>query len=151
MRAILIDPFEKTVKYVETSGQLDDCHGLPGMYTLLQCSTVDARSIGVARDTLWFDDEGILGDLDKQEFFVLGAYPYPFAGRGLILGTDAEGGCEPPSVQLALIATSARFLDNHAARRRYAAVAEADRLIADNSLNTVFAGPRAEDVLPKEG
>ena len=51
------------------------------------------------------DDEGLFKD--SQEFFMIGNYPSPLAGRGLVIGCDAEG--ESISVQSSIDNLNIRF------------------------------------------
>ena len=90
MRAILIDPVAKTVTDVETSGKLESIDGLPGIYELLKVEIIPAVTLPVEShvETLFLDDEGLL---KPNHFFRMYGYVQPFAGRGLVLGTDGEG------------------------------------------------------------
>jgi hypothetical protein len=91
MRAILIDPFACAVSEVEYDGS-----NYRNMYPLLSHEThpVDCFTLcypdGLAgRDALFVDDNGLLGD--PHRFFVIEGYEQPLAGKGLIVGADAEG------------------------------------------------------------
>jgi hypothetical protein len=83
MRAILINPFAKTVSEVEFDGNWRS------ISAWLDCEIFTI--IRLARyETLFIDDEGLLTD-KPQAFFAWQGYPQPLAGRGLILGEDDEG------------------------------------------------------------
>lgn len=98
IKAILINPFERTVEEVEYNG--DYKH----IYTL-----IDAHSFDVARidrnDAIFVDDEGLFAAESEdcpQEFFVYldDDGPRFLAGKGLILGCDSEGESISPVVTL---------------------------------------------------
>lgn len=79
MRAILIDPFTRTVSDVDTSASLLD------MYDLLQVDIITVMRVG-AGHAMILDDEGLLKDKASQAYFMLRGLDQPLAGRGLILG-----------------------------------------------------------------
>lgn len=81
MRAILIDPFEKTVKEVEYSGDYHD------IYTLIGCDLFTVASDG--DNDIFLDDEGLFKR--EQSYFWLKGMGQPFAGKGLVLSSDEEG------------------------------------------------------------
>jgi len=84
VRAILIDPFDCSVSYVEYPDTLKM------IYELLQCSTIDAQHF-FGDDYIYFDDEGKLKN-DQRYFQFKISNPVALCGRCLILGTDDEGG-----------------------------------------------------------
>lgn len=94
MKAILIDPFNVSVTEVEHNG--DYKH----IYTLLShpehpvtCFTV----VGIENDdAIYVDDEGLFKE--PKHFFIWNTYPQPLAGRGLILGTNADGDSKSPVI-----------------------------------------------------
>lgn len=94
MRAILIDPFARSVAEADYSGDWKtiaptiQCGGSP--FTLL--------TINPERDALYLDDEGLFKQ--GQKFFSFGSYPTPLGGRALLLGHDAEGETTACSVSL---------------------------------------------------
>jgi hypothetical protein len=104
MRAILIDPFTRTVSEVETSAELLD------MYDLLQvdCITVVRVDPGHA---MILDDEGLLKSKDVQTYFRLKGGHQPFAGRAMILG-DKYGDNRDASLSLEEVKDAVVFLDN---------------------------------------
>lgn len=87
MKAILIDPFEKTVTEVDHNGNYRQ------IYTLLSHPEHRVDCFTVVQiendDAIFVDDEGLLKD--PKHFFVWRGYPQPLAGKGLILGTNDEG------------------------------------------------------------
>ena len=82
MKVILIDPELCMVKEVDYSGDFNE------IYKLTDCSTFTCVDLGDG-ETLFLDDEGLFKN-ETYLFRMKGAYQ-PFAGKGLILGTDDEG------------------------------------------------------------
>ena len=80
MRAILINPFNQTIKEAVYGGDYRE------IYDLIGCRTFDIVSLSDA-DDLYVDDEGLLKD-DNRYFSWSGRN---LAGIGLILGHDDEG------------------------------------------------------------
>lgn len=83
MRAILIDPVNKTVSEVEHNGDYRD------IYRHIECDCFTVVGIDDV-DSVFIDDEGLLKD-EPGPFFALKGYPQPLAGKGLILGCDEDG------------------------------------------------------------
>ena len=94
MTGILIDPFMKKVTNVNVS----PINTLKDMYKHIGCSmveTVNYKHISVIED-IWVDEEGLFKPSGEQRFFKVSNLPYlhhgVIAGRGLILGSDRQGG-----------------------------------------------------------
>jgi hypothetical protein len=92
VRAILIDPFACTV----TETEYDGSKGLAEVYALLSHETMPVDLVTAAysghlqgRDVIYVDDEGLMKS--PQRFFKYSGNPQPLAGKGLIVGTDADG------------------------------------------------------------
>jgi hypothetical protein len=86
MRAVLIDPFAKTIEEVDYSGELDD------VYRLTWTDIVE--TVQVDREHhMYVDEEGMMQK--DQRFFRVAGYPQPLAGRGLIVRSDREGNDVP--------------------------------------------------------
>ena len=85
MRAILVDPWRRRVKAIQTPA------GLRDMYRLIGCSGIDGFRFP-ANKTEWVfvDDEGLLRE-PRPAMFVLKDYSQPLVGRGLILGATPNG------------------------------------------------------------
>ena len=83
-RAILIDPFTETVSQVT----LVDTK-LQTIYSLLGCDLITITSAFGADMVL--DDEGLLKDSVSQRYFKIGIDSQPYAGKALLVGSDAEG------------------------------------------------------------
>lgn len=88
MRAILIDPVEKQIRVVETSGKLQGENGLPGIYDLLEVDCIDVVQLPIIEECMYVDDEGLL---KPNHFFDMFGFSQPIGGKALILRTDAEG------------------------------------------------------------
>jgi hypothetical protein len=92
MKAILIDPFNKTVTEVEHNGNYKH------IYELLSHEThpVDCfTAVGIDNgDTIFVDDEGLFKE--PTEFFVYLGYDQPLAGKGLVLGCNDDGDSVAP-------------------------------------------------------
>ena len=84
LNAILIDSESQTVKEIK----LDNSNYL-NISTALGCQYFAVVSLPNG-DSLFVDDEGLLKN--PEHFFLFPDYPYPLAGRGLILGCDYESG-----------------------------------------------------------
>jgi hypothetical protein len=83
-KAILIDPFTETVSNVT----LVDTK-LQTIYSLLGCDLITITSAFGADMIL--DDEGLLKDSTSQRYFKIGINSQPYAGKALLVGSDAEG------------------------------------------------------------
>ena len=83
-KAILIDPFTETVSNVT----LVDTK-LQTIYSLLGCDLITITSAFGADMIL--DDEGLLKDSTSQRYFKIGIDSQPYAGKALLVGSDAEG------------------------------------------------------------
>lgn len=104
MRAILIDPFTRTISEVDTDASLDD------VYTLLDIETLTV----VAYDrehALFLDDEGLLKSNEVQAYFHVEGSDQPFAGRGLIIG-DNYGDNRAATLSLDAVKKAVTFLDS---------------------------------------
>jgi hypothetical protein len=96
MKAWLINPFDRTITEVEHNG--DYRH----IYTLIDCDTFDCVRFSDNGDAIYVDDEGLLKDLSKQQFFALPSiFPESaYAGKGLVLGVDGAGDTVAPDTSL---------------------------------------------------
>jgi hypothetical protein len=117
MRAILIDPFAKTVTEAEYEG---DYHQV---YSLIHADTFTVVQLDDEGDALFLDDEGLLKE--GQEFFAIGNYPSPLAGRGLILGTDDEGESVATRISLDVVRAAVHWLSAEGAVTMNAAAVQA--------------------------
>lgn len=82
MRAVLITPETKDIEVIEVDG-LDAIPGLIGF------DTIESDEVGNAGDRLYFDEECFIrGDAVKGRFQI--DTIIPVAGKGVILGSDAD-------------------------------------------------------------
>lgn len=81
MRALLINPFEKSVTEVDYSGDYKD---IP---TMIDCDLFTIASDG--DNDIFVDDEGLFKP--NQMFFWVRGMGQPLAGKGLVLSSDGEG------------------------------------------------------------
>jgi hypothetical protein len=102
MRAILIDPFTRSITEIDYSGNYED------IYTLIGRDTFTVAAINNRGDGIFVDDEGLLKP--GQEFFWHDGYPQPLAGKGLVLGCDEDGETVEPTVSTAEVAKHTRFM-----------------------------------------
>jgi len=83
MKAILIDSINKEVKEVEIGKGIDE------MYKFLNCEIFTIASYLPKNDAIFVDDEGLMNGTDT--FFTYEGAHQPFAGNGLIMGSNSKG------------------------------------------------------------
>lgn len=105
MQAHLIDPANRTVTTVELPDSKDR---LTAIYRHLQCDTFDVATLSNG-DALYVDDEGLLRPL--QHFIAIRGMPEPFAGRGLVMGTDSRGHSVNPAMSLSELIRHVKFIE----------------------------------------
>jgi hypothetical protein len=116
VKAILIDPFACTVTAVDV-----DAENYRTLYPLLSHPSMEVDTFdrcyfdGLAgRDALFFDDEGLMKPCAR--FFQLVSLTNraplvgPLAGKGLIVGADAEGETAAAATPLDYVSARAVFL-----------------------------------------
>lgn len=105
LRAILIDPKEKTIKEVEFQYE-----NFKSFYPVLDCETITVPVILEGEDQLVVDDEGrlhmdrelyafnfnidpkkLIDNLPKEVIDLKGNYIRDIAGKAMIIGADEEG------------------------------------------------------------
>lgn len=108
MKAILIDPETKTISEVDYSGDYKD------IYKLIDCQNFTVIQLDFFADetaeSLYIDDEGLLNE--PEHFFIWKDYHQPLAGKGLILGTDAEGDSRSTTLDLTYVTEMVEFPDD---------------------------------------
>lgn len=111
IKAISIDPFACTVTEVEY-----DAENYQNIYPLLshpihpvECFTIAPTDILKGADALFVDDNGLLNG--PVRFFALAGSPQPYAGKGLIVGTDDEGESQSCQTRAELIRMCVMFLE----------------------------------------
>ena len=110
MRAILIDSKARIVRSVEHDGSLEN------IYKLLNCRTFTAPIELENGDTVFCDDEGLLGN--PRDFFELDGYE-PIAGNALILGTTKYGESVSCKSTIVEIDSDVNFIDIATLTLRY--------------------------------
>lgn len=80
MKAILINPFDQTIKETEYTGDYRE------IYSLVECRTFDCVRLTDMQD-MYLDDEGLL--IDNQRYFSIEGRNY--GGKALLLSHDSEG------------------------------------------------------------
>lgn len=106
MKAILINPFEKSVAEVDYSGDYHD------IYKLIDCDVFAVSSDGA--NDIFVDDEGLLkDDLTKQAFFWVSGMEQPLAGKGLVLSSDAEGETIAATIDVETLTNRIRWYSAH--------------------------------------
>ena len=85
MKALLIDPYERTIKEVKHAGDLKS------LYELLDCSMVEAPIDYPNGDTLYCDEEGWVYPREFLAGFMFPDWDYPILGKALIVGSDEDG------------------------------------------------------------
>lgn len=78
MKAILIDPMNKTIEEINTAGKK--------INEIIGCKYFDGVRLG--NDFMYVDDEGLL---KENHLFNFLNYGHPFAGKALIVGNDEYG------------------------------------------------------------
>ncbi|MGA0610027.1 DUF3846 domain-containing protein [Caldimonas sp. KR1-144] len=109
MRAILIDPFERTITEIDTiePGNLDSYYAAlsrPGA----PVTTFDVARYDEADIDIYVDDEGLITGR-ATAFFQLGDLD-PLAGRGVVVSTDDEGNSMPPRASLEQVRAMTRWI-----------------------------------------
>lgn len=103
MKAYLIDPWTRTITAVEYSGDYQE------IYQHIGASCFDCARFADNGDGVFIDDEGLLKN-GEQSFFAIWGYPQPLAGKGLVLGCDADGESVEPQISLEELRARVRFL-----------------------------------------
>jgi len=87
MKAILIDPDNKTVREVETTGHLND------IYRLLDCHMVECPITYSNGDTIYVNEEAWM-EFNEDEpagGWMFNGFSYSILGKALIVGNNEEG------------------------------------------------------------
>lgn len=100
--AFLIDPHTLSITTVEWNG--DYKH----IYKLIEADCYDCARVSREGDGIFVDDEGLFKQ--DQRFFLHADYPNPLAGKGLMLGCDAEGESIAPSCTLDELVSKIRWV-----------------------------------------
>jgi hypothetical protein len=105
-KAILIDPRDVSVKYVEYEATVDAIQTMIGGYLQL-------AHVFPSGDVLYVDEEGLCknltpGPTDKATCFCVHAHQV-FAGKGVVVGEDEQGGLTDVKMTVPEILMRTRF------------------------------------------
>jgi hypothetical protein len=97
MKAILVDPFNHKISYVQIYRRGDDSC-LADILKHLNCDLIASVNLGggesYVRNVMFVSDTGLYEppkNTGYQAFFQTKWYPDPLAGYGIIVGTNYEG------------------------------------------------------------
>lgn len=105
MKAFLIDPEKKEISAVEFDGHLLSLKELIHAETITAIDIYSSHplprnaKIPFPTNTIYIDDDALLHATPKH-FFIIRGYPQPLAGKGLVVGMDAEGNDVEPTLTL---------------------------------------------------
>lgn len=105
MKAILINAKTKEVKEIEMGKDYKE------IYTQLECELFTAGAYLDKEDVMYVDDEGLINGTDA--FFTLEGTHQPFAGNGLIMGTDDEGESTDCKLSFNEVKNKVKFYDRY--------------------------------------
>jgi len=133
MRAILVDPYTRTIKEVDYSG--DGSH----ICELVQCGLFTTHSIG-ANITCWLDDSGNWTQRAWFKFDHPNATPVLYCGRMLVTsdGPSGESVDLDPMVTTANLAASIKWLGMAAALAFAEEIDERTKQIARENPHVIF-------------
>lgn len=100
MRAILIDPIERSITEIEHDDSLP-------IAAHLGCDWIDRVAL-TPRDDLWIDDEGRLVYPHPSGYFKIGGHI--MCGRGLVLGHE-DGDCKGTHLPIEVIRRAVEWID----------------------------------------
>lgn len=83
MKAVLVDPYLKTIENVEVNDYKD-------ISKHLQCDMFCSGGYDEGGDAIYVNDEGLY--IDNMFVYMPDVYPYPYAGRVLFLGINRANG-----------------------------------------------------------
>jgi hypothetical protein len=101
MRAYLIDPQAGEITQVDYTGDYRN------IYQHIGADCFDVARFGDEGDAAFVDDNGLLND--PRYFFMVRGNPNPLAGKGLVLGCDAEGESIEPKCTLEWLKANVAF------------------------------------------
>lgn len=105
MKAILINAKTKEVKEIEMGKDYKE------IYTQLECELFTAGAYLDKEDVIYVDDEGLINGTDV--FFTFEGAHQPFAGNGLIMGTDDEGESTDCKINLTEVTKRVKFYNRY--------------------------------------
>lgn len=90
LEAILVDPVERSISLVQHGEDLDE------VYATIGCDTICATQMPF-NHTIFLDDNGLcrpIKEINQRGLFYMDGAKQPFAGKGLIFHSTADGGLE---------------------------------------------------------
>jgi len=99
MKAILINPFDTTIKIAEYTGNYKE------IYDLIGCRSFDCVRLYETQD-MYIDDEGLL--IDNQMYFTMNDRVY--AGKALLLSHDDDGETTGTNLDLQMVEDMVEWL-----------------------------------------
>ena len=103
MKAILINPFDQTIKETEYTGDYRE------IYDLVSCRTFDCVRLTPHED-MYIDDEGLL--MDNQRYFRMVEIGANYGGKALLLSHDDEGDTIDTNLDLQMVQDMVQWLPN---------------------------------------
>lgn len=115
MKAILIDPFTKTVCELQTSGAYDAIKRLVFVDLLDRSEYLEAVNIG-AGHCMYIDEEGLLVPWDEQAFFEIGlpSNCRQIAGRAVICKSTDDGDNADCELPVSIVVQTVRWISAQA-------------------------------------
>jgi hypothetical protein len=104
MKAIFINSKNKEVKEVDIKGDLQS------WYETIGCDMVECALYFDDHDSIMVDEEGLFHSECNEFFFVEGGHQ-PFAGNGLVVGTDENGETVGTKISLDEVKSKVKFMD----------------------------------------
>jgi len=103
IKALVINPFARTIYQEEIENTLED------IYRVTKCDCIAAVYLDEI-NCMYVDDEGLLVEPSKQAYFAIEGADQPFAGIGLVVGTDAEGNSADHTLNILELGQKISFL-----------------------------------------
>lgn len=111
MKAVLIDPFNRTIAMIEMGNNWREINARIGC----QCFTVAGY---YDKDVVYCDDEGLLHG--PTEFVMISGFGQPLAGRVLMLGSTADGDSTDVNTNAVEMMDRVQFLSHEDVMEMYA-------------------------------
>lgn len=108
MKALLIDPAQKTVTEIELDGSLTS------IYKVLNCSLITSVVSFPNEDTMYADDEGLYAD-EITGGIMLPDWSYPVVNKILVMGTNKNGDSVDVKTPIHLLAKQIRWINKEMA------------------------------------
>lgn len=102
MKALLIDSTNQIITEVQVNSWED-------YSPLIGCQIFTIATYLENQDCIMVDDEGLL--VNPENFFAVDGVPQPFAGNGLVIGTDDEGESAEPQIGIEELKNKITFLN----------------------------------------